>query len=72
MWHRLLQGLIGCPRCEERQARITALEQSQADLLNRLMSRDYSHYAFVKAQTEPPAPKTGDGEGPEPVGDGLD
>jgi hypothetical protein len=70
MWHRLIEWLIGCPRCLERQERIAALTSQNADLLNRLMSRDYASHAFVKANTETLETKTGDGE--EAVGDGLD
>jgi len=71
MWHRLIQALLGCPRCQERQARIEAQERRISELLDRVMSKDYSHHAFVKANTEVPQ-KTGDGEGEEPHGDGLD
>ena len=62
-----------CPRCDERQAHITALEKQLSDALDRVMSRDYSHLAFVRTNTERvPASTTGDGETAEPLGDGLD
>lgn len=72
MWHRLLHGLIGCARCEERQARIHALERQIADLMDRFMARDYSHFAFVKANTALPREPVMAGDGEEPLGDGLD
>ena len=72
MIHRLLRALWGgCAVCQERQARIDALEARLSDLLDRLMSRDYSHVAFVRAQTAPVL-KTGDGDELDGPGDGLD
>lgn len=52
MWSRLLEWLIGCSRCAERAARVAALEGQLKDALDRLMSRDYSGFAFVKKQLE--------------------
>ena len=51
----------GCARCEERAARITALERQLNEALDRVMSRDYSHVAFVRQQTAALA-TTGQGE----------
>lgn len=73
----MLRGMIDlilgrCPRCEERQARINALEQKNGELLDRLMSRDYSAYGFVKAQTAPKEQKIATSKVcVDPHGDGL-
>ena len=75
MWRFLLGALFGpCGRCPEKDARITALERANQDLLDRLMSRDYSQLAFVRAQTAAAAEssKTGDAEEFAMSGDGLD
>lgn len=74
MWAWLVRWLLGsCPRCDERGLRVVALEKQNQDLLDRLMSRDYSHVAFVRAQIPAMTPaKTGDGDAFDASGDGLD
>lgn len=53
MLQRVMRWLLGaCATCQERQARLEAQERRITELSDRLMSRDFSHYAFVKAQTE--------------------
>lgn len=79
MWGWLVRLLVGpCQSCREKQARIEAQERRITDLLDRLMSRDYSHVAFVRAQTTAvrEQAKTGTGEIEDELagvtGDGLD
>ena len=71
----LLQVLFGrwCATCDERIARIEGLERQNSDLMDRLMSKDFSHYTFVKEQTktQEQAPIAGDTDRIVSFGDGL-
>lgn len=67
---RLLLGT--CLSCREKQARIDSQERHLSDLLDRLMSRDYSHVAFVRAQAAAVTAQAETGDGEPAEDDGLD
>ena len=58
--------IFRCKSCTEKDKHITYLQGLVKDLHDRLMSRDFSHYAFVKkAEAEPAAVIQGNGtDGP--------
>ena len=58
--------IFRCGGCAEKDKHITYLQGLVKDLHDRLMSRDFSHYAFVKkAEAEPAAVIQGNGtDGP--------